>query len=127
MTTHADRNPTYVHPFDHHLLWEGHSTIVDEIKQDFHEMSMGSHPYSHEYFLNGKLHRVNGPAIDSTNGHKSWFVYGKLSRNDGPAFIGSDGSKKWYFKGKLHREHGPALILDGGRTMEFWENGKRIR
>ncbi|KAK5575029.1 hypothetical protein RB653_010284 [Dictyostelium firmibasis] len=25
----------YIHPFDHPLLWEGHSTMIDEIYQDF--------------------------------------------------------------------------------------------
>jgi len=27
----AERGATYVHPFDHPLLWQGHSTLIDEV------------------------------------------------------------------------------------------------
>ena len=29
------------------------------------------------WYLNGKLHREDGPAIEYSNGHKEWFLNGK--------------------------------------------------
>ena len=71
------------------------------------------------WYLNGKRHREDGPAIKYTvkvhnNGNKYWYLNGKLHREDGPAYEGSNGSKSWYLKGKLHREDGPAIEYAGG-------------
>ena len=30
-----------------------------------------------EWFLNGKLHREDGPAVEYADGHKSWYLNGK--------------------------------------------------
>ena len=35
-----------------------------------------------------------------TNGNKRWYLNGKLHREDGPAVEGSNGSKTWYLNGK---------------------------
>jgi hypothetical protein len=43
------------------------------------------------------------------NGTKEWYLNGKLHREDGPAVEYSDGTKYWYLNGKLHREDGPAI------------------
>ena len=45
-------------------------------------------------------HREDGPAVEYTNGHKSWYIDGKLHREDGPAVECVDGSKVWYINGK---------------------------
>ena len=34
------------------------------------------------WFLNGKRHRVDGPAIEWANGTKEWFLNGQLHRVD---------------------------------------------
>ncbi|HUS50962.1 MAG TPA: hypothetical protein VMZ91_12415 [Candidatus Paceibacterota bacterium] len=56
------------------------------------------------WFLNGKLHRVDGPAIEYENGSKEWFLNGKLHRDDGPAIEDSNGKKCWYLNGKKVKE-----------------------
>ena len=48
------------------------------------------------WFLNDKLHRVDGPAIEFANGTKSWWLNGELHREDGPAVEWADGHKFWY-------------------------------
>ena len=35
-------------------------------------------------------------------GAKEWWLNGKLHREDGPAIEWADGSKEWYLNGKLH-------------------------
>ena len=30
------------------------------------------------YYVNGALHRIDGPAVESKNGDKSWFINGEL-------------------------------------------------
>jgi hypothetical protein len=43
------------------------------------------------------------------DGTKVWYLDGKLHRADGPAMITILGTKLWYIDGELHREDGPAL------------------
>ena len=53
-----------------------------------------------EWFLNGKLHREDGPAYESANGNKSWYLNGKLHREDGPAMEFASGFKYWFLNGE---------------------------
>ena len=48
------------------------------------------------WHLNGKLHRVDGPAIEFSDGSKKWYLNGKCHRVDGPAGEYADGTKFWY-------------------------------
>ena len=56
-----------------------------------------------EWWLNGKLHRVDGPAIVCANGSKHWFLNGKVHRPDGPATEYADGAKVWVLNDKRHK------------------------
>ena len=49
-----------------------------------------------EWWLNGKLHREDGPAIESAGGSKFWYLNGERHREDGPAVEYSNGSKFWW-------------------------------
>jgi len=55
-----------------------------------------------KYYYNeeGQRHRLDGPAIESSNGTKVWYQKGELHRLDGPAIEHSNGKRHWYFKGK---------------------------
>ena len=58
----------------------------------------------------GKLHRLDGPAIEISNGYKAWYVEGKRHRLDGPAIEDSDGYRAWYVEGnKLTEQQFKAL------------------
>ena len=61
----------------------------------------------------------------NSNGDKRWFLNGKLHREDGPVFEGVDGSKEWCLNGKHHREDGPAVEYADG-TKHWYLNGKLI-
>ena len=52
------------------------------------------------WYLNGKLHREDGPAIERVDGTKKWLLNNKYHREDGPAAEYVDGSKFWYYYGK---------------------------
>jgi antitoxin component YwqK of YwqJK toxin-antitoxin module len=56
------------------------------------------------WYLNGKLHREDGPAIEYSDGYKAWYLNGKLHREDGPAVEYSNGDKFWYLNGQLLTE-----------------------
>ena len=78
-----------------------------------------------EWFLNGQLHREDGPAIEYAKGDKSWFLNGERHREDGPAIDYANGDKSWYLNGKLHREDGPALEWADG--YKYWYlNGEKL-
>ena len=53
------------------------------------------------WYLKGKLHREDGPAIEHADGTKEWYLNGKLHRKDGPAIEWVDGHKIWYLNGKM--------------------------
>ena len=51
------------------------------------------------------------------NGNKHWYLDGKLHREDGPTIVTVDGTKFWHRHGKLHREDGPAIeLVDGTKS-----------
>ncbi len=77
------------------------------------------------WFLNYKLHREEGPAIEYPNGVKEWYLNGKRHRKGGPAIEWPDGTKKWYFNDKLHREGGPAVEYSNG-IKRWCLNGKEF-
>lgn len=51
------------------------------------------------WYLNGNLHREDGPAIEGPSGTKVWYRNGKRHREDGPAVEYADGTKSWYLDG----------------------------
>ena len=77
---------------------------------------------SRHWYLDGKRHRDDGPAIIRRNGSFHWYKNGLRHREDGPAIEYADGDRWWYFEGKLHREGGPAIEWAPGRTS-WWIKG----
>jgi hypothetical protein len=73
------------------------------------------------WFLNDKLHREDGPAVEYTDG-RNWYLNGKLHRVDGPAMECYNGSKYWFLNDKFHRTDGPAIELPSG-TKYWFLNG----
>jgi len=57
-----------------------------------------------KWYLNGKLHREDGPAVEWANGNKKWFLNGRLHREDGPAVEWFNGYKEWYLNGRVVTE-----------------------
>ena len=49
-----------------------------------------------EYYIDGRLHREDGPAIEYANGDKAYYIDGKLHREDGPAIECVSGKKYYY-------------------------------
>ena len=56
------------------------------------------------YYLDGKLHRTDGPAKEYCSGEKNWRKDGKLHRLDVPALEFASGDKYWYVEGKYLSE-----------------------
>jgi hypothetical protein len=73
---------------------------------------------STHWYKNGKLHRIDGPAIEHKDGSKYWIQNGLSHREDGPALEYADGRKEWYINGQLHRLDGPAIEKPNGD--KFW-------
>jgi hypothetical protein len=49
------------------------------------------------WYLNGNLHRLDGPAIEWADGSKWWLQYGKCYRIDGPAVEDITKTEWWLF------------------------------
>ena len=80
---------------------------------------------SKKWYLNGDLHREDGPAVERVSGTKEWWLNGKCHREDGPAAEWASGDKEWYLNGVLHREDGPAIEYADG-DKEWYLNGKQL-
>lgn len=52
------------------------------------------------WYLNGKRHREDGPAIIEASGLKHWYLNGECHREDGPAVEWPDGPKTWFLNGE---------------------------
>ena len=48
------------------------------------------------WYLNDKLHRVDGPAVECANGDKLWYLNGERHREDGPAVELAIRDKRWF-------------------------------
>ena len=91
------------------------------IKYEVHVDSDGTT----EWYLNGKLHREDGPAIEYEDGSTIWCVNGKYHKENGPAVVMMNLYKAWYHNGLLHREDGPAIESVNG-TKEYWFNDEPL-
>jgi len=62
--------------------------------------------YGSKFYKNSKglYHKLDGPAIEWSNGDKYWFKEGKHHRIDGPAWEYFSGYKYWYILGKSLEE-----------------------
>ena len=56
------------------------------------------------WYLNDKLHREDGPAIEYYDGSKCWYLNDKRHRTDGPAIEYADGRKRWFLNDKEYTE-----------------------
>ena len=71
-----------------------------------------------------RLHRLDGPAIEHSNGRRDWYQNEVLHRTDGPAVDWPDRYRAWLQNGLLHRLDGPAVVYANG-TKEWWLNDVR--
>ena len=72
-----------------------------------------------EWALDGKIHRLHGPAVEYYDGRKEWMQYGLRHREDGPAIEYYDGRKEWIQYGFRHREDGPAIEYHNGDKVYY--------
>ena len=56
------------------------------------------------WWLNGKRHREDGPAVECANGMRCWYLNGKRHREDGPACEYANSNRYWYLNGVEYGE-----------------------
>ena len=80
-----------------------------------------------EWYLNGDLHREDGPAVEWANGDKMWWLNGKYHREDGPAVERVDGDKVWFLNGKelTEKEHQDQTRRCTNKVIEI--DGKKYK
>jgi len=75
------------------------------------------------WYLNGKFHREDGPAVEYANGDKWWYLNGKRHREDGPAIEHANGNKSWYLNGEQLTEeefikrNSHSITIDGKEVI----------
>jgi antitoxin component YwqK of YwqJK toxin-antitoxin module len=98
----------------------------------FIEYTVKVYPNGTKYwYLNGKLHREDGPAAEWSDGTKWWYLNGELHREDGPAIEWSNGTKYWYLNGeclseeKFNKRTNPEPDSCDGKVVEI--DGKKYK
>ena len=71
------------------------------------------------HHLNGKRHRLDGPAVECVDGFRAWYLNDILHRTDGPAYEGRD-LRIWLVNGRQHRLDGPAYEGDISDYDQVW-------
>ena len=69
------------------------------------------------WYLNGRYHKEDGPAIINLRGSEEWQQDGELHRIDGPAVINSNGYEAWYKNDKMRYR---AVEVTKRRTFYHW-------
>lgn len=71
------------------------------------------------YLRDGMIHRDDDkPARKYANGDRKYYTNGKLDRVNGPAIVMSSGCREWYQNGLLYRDGGlPSIVNDNGELM----------
>ena len=59
-------------------------------------------------------------------GNKTWYLNGLLHREDGPSREDADGFRSWSINGLLHKEDGPAIQYSDGRGF-YWLEGRYLK
>lgn len=72
-----------------------------------------------EYRLQGKLHRLDGPAVETNKGDKFYYLNGMLHRIDGAAVEAADGHREYYQHNLRHRDNGPAIEYINGDVAYY--------
>lgn len=72
-----------------------------------------------EWHVNGMRHRLDGPAVEQTNGNKVWYIDNIVHRNGGPAIENSNGTKEWFANNQRHRIDGPAIEYANGEKAYY--------
>lgn len=70
----------------------------------------------------------NDEFFTGISGGTNFTVYhldGRYHRIDGPAVLYDDGSQEWYQHGEIHREDGPAIIDEGLGDVSWWLNDQK--
>jgi hypothetical protein len=93
-----------------------------------YEVTVDDHGTKH-WYLNDKLHREDGPAIECANGDKYWYINDQFHREDGPAVEFANGTKEWYLNdNELTKAEFNARIKQSscdGRVVEI--DGKKYK
>ncbi len=58
--------------------------------------------YTVWYNKEGQLHRLNGPAVENSDGYKTYWMNGKCHNLEGPAVIYSSGEVEYHIENKLY-------------------------
>lgn len=62
------------------------------------------------WYVNGQLHRLDGPAVEYIGGDYMWYRKGKNHRTDGPAIEYRGVAKYWYVNGVQYTEEQFRLV-----------------
>jgi hypothetical protein len=80
---------------------------------------------------NDQRERIKTPTLfmGELYDYMEWWVDGELHREDGPAVVFANGERMWYKHGRLHREDGPAVEKRMGWDVKdrWYENGIKIK
>ena len=89
---------------DNQLIFEAYANKHQRVCENAQPVCTTDAYGTKSWYIQGKLHREDGPAIEYANGTKGWFINGKLHREDGPAIEYANGTKGWFINGEEYSD-----------------------
>jgi hypothetical protein len=77
------------------------------------------------WWLDGQLHRTDGPAVSHASGRQEWYHHGQLHRTDGPALIHANGTQEWHVNDKNVTLQVVAWMSNGGASWP-WDTSTQL-
>ena len=68
--------------------------------------------------VEGRYHRIGGPAVIYKGGTEMRYQSGKRHRVDGPAIVFSDGECSWFLNGEMLNEREYVQLIESGNYLE---------
>jgi hypothetical protein len=91
--------------------------------------------YTKLWYINGVLHRENGPACVvtcSSTRDEVWYSHGLIHRTGGPAITRTSFDckcERWYKRDKCHNLKGPSVVITRAnrvRSVEYFVDGRQV-
>ena len=78
------------------------------------------------WYIDGKCHREDGPAVELSDRYKAWYLNGKCHREDGPAVEYASGDKEWFLSGVRYTEEEYYSKLNPAKELTMEELVKEL-
>ena len=107
------------------LTWDEWTWLDDEEKLHRTNGPAYEETNGNKFWIQNSKNLDLSSSVEILSGGYKWYLNGMLHREDGPAIEWYNDEKEWYQNNRKHRINGPAVI-DHYSGNEWWINGQEL-